>query len=78
MAPPDMMGKEFDEDEMMKEEMEGQKHLFAHKYDHKDDKTPFEITLVNKENHALSIDCSVCHGKIYFNKARVYTDKGIQ
>ena len=43
----------------MKEEIETLKDPLEHKNDHKEDVTSFEISLVNKNNHAMSIDCFV-------------------
>ena len=57
--------------------MEKLKDPLVDKLDHKGDVTSFEISLVNKENHAMSIDCFVMNGKIQFNKVRIYTVDGI-
>ena len=50
MASPDMMGKEFEEEQIIKEELEGIKNPFEEKLDHEEDKTAFEIALVNTRN----------------------------
>ena len=50
MASPDMMGKEFDEELIINEELEGLKNPFEDKIDHEEDKTAFEIALVNTRN----------------------------
>ena len=78
LMPPDMQTKEYDEEEILKEEIEGSKPLFQDKQDHKEDKTPFQITLIDKQNRAMSIDCVVSEGQILFNKVRVHKDDGIQ
>ena len=73
-----MQGKEFDEQEIIREEIEATKDPYADKKDHDGDKTVFEITVVNKKNHAMAIDCIVEEGKISFNSMRVYPDDGIR
>lgn len=77
MASPDMMGKEFEDEEMIKQELEGLKDPFEEKYDHKEDKTAFEVALVNTRNEATSIDCAVSNGQIVFNRVRVYQEDGL-
>ena len=59
MASNDMVGSQEDEQEAMKEEIETLKDPLEHKTDHKEDVTSFEISLVNRNNHAMSIDCFV-------------------
>lgn len=50
MLPPEMMGKEYDEQESIREELEARRNPFTDKKDHKEDLTRFEISLVNVEN----------------------------
>ncbi len=50
MLPPEMMGKEYDEHETIKEELEARRNPFEDKMDHKEDLTRFEISLVSVEN----------------------------
>ena len=77
-VPPDMMGKEFDEETQIKEEQEARKNPLDDKVDHKEDHLVFEIALINKSNHALNIDCLVKNGQILFEKVRVYPENGLQ
>ena len=59
MLPPEMMGKDYDENELLKEEIEARKNPFEDKMDHKEDITRFEISLVNTKNEAFCVNCFV-------------------
>lgn len=43
----------------MREELEARKDPLNAKLDHREDETRFEISLINAENEALTIDCLV-------------------
>ena len=77
-VPPDMMGKEFDEETQFKEEQEARKNPLDAKVDHKEDYLTFQISLINKENHAISIDCFVKNSQIMFEKVKVFPENGLQ
>jgi len=75
-----MMGKEYEEEEMMREDLENRKnHLDrAGLLDDPDDQTHFEVSIVNKYNTALSLDACVIDGQLVFNKIKVVPQEGIQ
>ena len=77
ITPPNMVGTEYDEDELMRAEIEGRRDPVAEEYDPEDDKTFFEISIVNRNNKALSIDCRVSNGEVIFNKVRLFKENGI-
>jgi hypothetical protein len=59
-VPPNLMGKDFDDDAVLKEEMEARSSKDLEKaFDDTDDKTNFEIAIVNRANQALCIDAMV-------------------
>ena len=72
--PPDMMGKDYDESEIIREGIEARKDPFEHKVDHKEDKTAFEIALINKRNAGLVLTCAVSNGKIDIDRVK-FLDK---
>ena len=47
-------------------------------FDDTDDSTLFEISVVNKANQAICIDCSVYNGEISFNKSRLIMQDGLK
>jgi hypothetical protein len=53
MVAPNMMGPEFEEEYLVKEELEARRDKAKPFYDHVEDKTCFEIAIVNKANMAL-------------------------
>lgn len=63
-----MMGNEFDEDQLIKEEIEARRDNRKTVMDHEDDKTCFEIAIVNKRDMAVIIDCKTQDGEITFGK----------
>lgn len=77
MVPPNMMGREFDDDYIMREDMEDKRNPVEAVVDHEDDRTIFDITLVNKSDMALNMDCSIYNGEIVFGKLRVFEKDGL-
>jgi len=79
LVSPSMMGKEYEEEEMMREDLENRKnHLDrAGLLDDPDDQTHFEISIVNKYNTALNLDACVIDGQLVFNKIKVVPEDGI-
>ena len=76
--PPNMQGKEDQEEEMILEELEARKDPLAAGRDHEEDKLKFEISVVNKRNEALSINCWVDNGRIGMGQVRVFREDGIK
>ena len=68
MVPPNMMGREFDEEEIMKEELEARRDKRKSIMDHVDDRTNFEISIINKKDMCLTVDCQSYNGDITFGK----------
>ena len=62
------MNNERDEHERWKAEIEASKDPGADAYDDPDDKTAFVISVVNRRNQALSVDCVVSNGVVAFNQ----------
>jgi len=48
--PANMQGKEYDEETLVKEEIERNKNPLEEVYDDRDDEITFEIAIVNKRN----------------------------
>ena len=71
MVPPNMMGREFDEDEIMKEELEARRDKRKAVMDHVDDRTNFEISIINKKDMCLTVDCQSYNGEITFGKVLI-------
>jgi len=46
--------------------------------DHEDDKTNFEIAIINKRNMALVLDCQTQDGQITFGKIQLSSDNGLE
>ncbi len=46
--------------------------------DHEDDKTCFEIAIVNKRDMAVLIDCKTQDGEITFGKVQVRKERGLE
>ena len=44
--------------------------------DHQDDFTPFEISIINKRNEAMLLDCLVRSGEIHFDKIMLEKEEG--
>ena len=78
-VPPNLMGKDFDDEEVLKEEMDARSSKDLEKaFDDTDDKTNFEIAIVNKANQALCIDAMVSNGEVSFNKPRLLMEDGLK
>ena len=77
MVPPHMMGPEFDEENMIREELEERRDRSKQVADHEDDKAYFEITLVNVRNSALTFDCVSHNGEIIINRVKETSTDGI-
>ncbi len=76
--PPNMMNKEEEDEEALREEIEERGTRDRDKaFDDTDDQTCFEITIVNKHNQALCIDAKVYNGDITFNKTRLLMQDGL-
>lgn len=78
MVPPDMMGQEYDEEYLIKKDFEERRDPRKDYMDHKDDITCFEISIVNRKNMAVNIDCTVNSGDIIFGKVRVFDQDGLE
>ena len=63
---------------MILEELEARKDPLAAGRDHEEDKLKFEISVVNKRNEALSINCWVDNGRISMGQVRVFSEDGIK
>jgi len=50
LLPPDMDLPEYDEDVIRKEHEDAESDVVSKIYDHKDDRTQFEICIINKRN----------------------------
>jgi hypothetical protein len=50
LMPANMQGKEYDEETLVKEEIERNKNPLEEVYDDRDDEITFEIAIVNKRN----------------------------
>jgi hypothetical protein len=59
-----MQGEEYDEATMMREAFKDDRDPAKDHVDHKDDETFFDITIVNKRDMAINVDCSVRNGEI--------------
>lgn len=77
MVPPNMMGKEFDEENIMQEEIEARRNPLKDVLDNEDDHTCFEISIVNRADMAMNIDCKIHNGEITFGKVRMFGEKGL-
>ena len=77
VMPPNTVGNEYDEDEQIRADLEARKHPLADEYDHADDATHFAISVVNRRNRALAVDCRVRDGEVTFDKVRLHTEGGI-
>jgi hypothetical protein len=45
--------------------------------DHKDDNTCFDISIVNKQDMCLNVDCTIHNGEIRFGKVKVFNKFGL-
>lgn len=45
--------------------------------DHEDDQTCFEISIINKKNMAMGVDCKVFNGEIEFGNVKVVNENGL-
>jgi hypothetical protein len=77
MVPPNMMGREYDDDYIMKEDIEERRNPIESVADHEEDQTIFDLTMVNKSDMALNVDCSIYNGEIVFGKMRVFSSNGL-
>lgn len=73
MVPPNMMGEEFNEENIIQEELEERKDPFKQILDHKEDNTCFDISIVNKQDMCLNVDCTIHNGEIRFGKVKVFS-----
>ena len=71
ISPPNTVANEHDEEEILREEIEARKPPLADEYDHEDDISCFDISVVNRKNQALTIDCRVQNGDITFGNVRL-------
>lgn len=73
------MGREFEDEEALREEIAIRGNKDRDKaFDDSDDQTCFEVTIVNKRNQAFSVDAKVFNGDITFNKTRLIMAEGLQ
>ena len=68
MLPPDFDLPEFDEENIRKEYDEANANKVEEISDHQDDKTNFEICVINKDNKGLIINAGVNQGEITLGK----------
>ena len=71
------MGREYDDDYIMKEDIEERRNPIESVADHEEDQTIFDLTMVNKSDMALNVDCSIYTGEIVFGKMRVFSSNGL-
>ena len=69
MVPPDLMG--MNEQTERKEYMEKLKSPWEHLIDDEEDKTYFEVAVLNRANQALVADCRLYMSEIFFHKFMV-------
>jgi len=63
---------------MLREEIEARKDPYRDKLDHKEDRTRFDISIVNTDNAALNFECLVINGEVNFNRVRFFNEEGIR
>ena len=68
LLPPDMNLPEFDEENIRNEYDEANANKVEEIADHQDDKTNFEICVINKSNQGLLINAGVNQGEITLGK----------
>lgn len=66
MVPPNMMGPEYDEMNIIRDYYEGVKPYGEDKLDRKEDMHKFDIALVNKKNQAFVGECVIRMGQLTF------------
>ena len=59
LLPPDFATPEYDEENIMKDYDEVMRDRVSEIYDHEDDKTGFEICVINKRNQGILINAHV-------------------
>jgi hypothetical protein len=59
LLPPDFNTPEYDEENIIKDYDEAMKDRVSEIYDHPDDRTGFEICLINKRNQGMLINAHV-------------------
>lgn len=77
MLPPDFDLPEFDEENIKKEYDEANKNPIDKISDHEDDKTSFEINIINKRNEGLVIPCIMYQGEIHPQQVLCVSDDAI-
>ena len=65
MLPPDFDLQDYDEETTKKQYDEANKNPVDKISDHEDDKTAFEINIINKRNESLVIPCLLFQGEIH-------------
>jgi hypothetical protein len=76
--PPDMMGREYDDELALREEVEKRSTKERDQaYDDTDDQTCFEIAIINQHNQSLVIDAKVYNGDITFNQTKLIMQNGL-
>ena len=78
LVPPNQTGQDYDEETIAKEGLAERRDEMKDWLDHQDDRTLFEVTVCNRRDQAVNIDCSVHNGEITFGKVKVYSDKGLE
>ena len=76
LLPPNTIDDERDHEEQIKEEIEARRP--KEEADPEEDITPFSISIINKRNQALSIDCATRMGSITINKVNVIMEDGLR
>ena len=77
IGPENTAGNEHEEGERLREEIEARTTPDADAYDHPKDVTYFTISVVNRRNQALSVDCKVTDGVVVFNYWTLHMHDGI-
>ena len=61
----------------MKEDLQSKRDETKDYRDHADDKTSFEISIVNKRDMMMHFDCQMHNGDIVIDRVKVYEKYGL-
>ena len=78
LLPPDFDLPEFDEANIMKEYEEANSNPLEKIADHEEDRTTFEICLINKANSGLIISATVHQGEVRFGKTTIVQEDALE
>ena len=76
--PDQLLQRDYDELEVMKEELKEDREPQKDIVDHKEDVTTFEVSIVNRANQCVNIDCRAHNGTIELGKVRIFEEQGWQ